>query len=99
MVHCFGRKLRKQEVLTMDRASGLHLVGRITYYVGWVALLCGGLVHLNIARALFAAMSLTKRNLFEVSIACFVICVASEVRALASAEKVLPGVINRPVAA
>ncbi len=83
----------------MDRSSRLHLVGRITYYAGWFALLCGGLVHLNIARALFAAMSLTKRNLFEVSIACFVICVASEVRALASAEKDLRSVVNRPVAA
>ncbi len=83
----------------MNRSSRLHLIGRITYYVGWVALLCGGLVHLNIAKALFAAMSLTKRNLFEVSVACFVICVASEVRALAAAEKDLPAVGNRAVAA
>jgi hypothetical protein len=57
------------------------------------------LVHLNIAKALFAAMSLTKRNLFEVSIICFVICMASEVRVLATAEKDLPAVVNRPVAA
>ncbi len=91
--------LRHQGVLTMNRSSRLHLVGRITYYVGWVALLCGGLVHLNIAKALFAAMSLTKRNLFEVSVACFVICVASEVRAIATAEKDVPTVVNRPVAA
>ena len=83
----------------MDRSSRLHLVGRISYYVGWIALLCGGLVHLNIAKGLFAAMSLTKRNLFEVSIICFVICMASEVRVLATAEKDLPAVVNRPVAA
>ena len=83
----------------MDRSTRLHLVGRITYYVGWIALACGGLVHLNIAKALFAAMSLTKRNLLEVSVMCFVICVASEVRALASAEKDLPSVVNRPAAA
>jgi hypothetical protein len=74
----------------MDRSARLHLVGRITYYLGWVALLCGGLVQLNIAKALFAAISLSKRNLFEVSIACFIICVASEVRALTSTEKALP---------
>jgi hypothetical protein len=74
----------------MDRSARLHLVGRITYYVGWVALLFGGLVQLNIARALFSAISLTKRNLFEVSIACFIICMASEVRALTSSEKALP---------
>jgi hypothetical protein len=83
----------------MDRTSRLHLVGRLSYYVGWVALLCGTLVHLNIATKLFLAMSLTKRNLFEVSVACFVICVASEVRALSPAEKALPAVVKRPAAA
>jgi hypothetical protein len=77
----------------------MHLVGRITYYVGWVTLVCGGLVHLNIAKALFVAISLTKRNLFEISVICFVICVASEVRALASAEKALPRTVERQAAA
>lgn len=71
----------------MNRSARLDLVGRITYYVGWIALACGALVHLNVARALFMAISLTKRNLFEVSVVCFVVCIASEVRALASAEK------------
>lgn len=82
----------------MDRSTRLHLVGRITYYVGWIALFCGGLVHLNIAKALFAAMNLTKRNLFEVTVLCFVICVASEVRALASADKEFPSVAKRQAA-
>jgi hypothetical protein len=80
----------------MDRSTRLHLVGRITYYVGWIALVCGGLVHLNIAKALFVAMSLTKRNLLEVSVMCFVICVASEVRTLASTEKGLSSVVKMP---
>jgi len=71
----------------MDRSARLHLVARITYYLGWLTLLCGGLVHLNIARTLFMAMSLTKRNLFEVSLTCFVICVASEIRVLAAFGK------------
>jgi hypothetical protein len=71
----------------MDRSARLHLVARITYYLGWFTLLCGGLVHLNIARTLFMAMSLTKRNLFEVSVTCFVICIASEIRVLASTGK------------
>jgi hypothetical protein len=83
----------------MDRTSRLHLVGRISYYIGWVALLCGTLVHLNIATKLFLAISLSKRNLFEVSVACFVICVASEVRALSSAETALPAVVKRQAAA
>ncbi len=83
----------------MDRSSRLHLVGRITYYVGWVSLLCGGLVQLNIAKALFMSISLTKRNLFEVSVACFVICMASEVRALATSEKELPSAVKRQAVA
>jgi len=83
----------------MDGSARLHLVGTVTYYVGWIALFCGGLVHLHIARALFTAMTLSKRNLFEVSVACFVICVASEARALASTEKALPSVVKRQVAA
>lgn len=83
----------------MDRTARLHLVGKITYYVGWISLLCGGLVHLHIAQAMFTAMSLTKRNLFEVSLVCFVICMASEVRALGAAEKELPAIVKRSAAA
>ena len=83
----------------MSHAIRLHLIGRITYYVGWIALLCGGLLQLNIARTLFLALNLTKRNLFEVSVVSFVICIASEVRAFASTEKELPSVVKRPTAA
>jgi hypothetical protein len=99
MVQLFTVKSRNQEEgRTMDRSSHLHLVGGITYYVGWIALFCAGLVHLNIAKALFTAMSLTKRNLFELTVLCFVICMASEVRALASADKEFPGVAKRQAA-
>jgi hypothetical protein len=59
----------------------LHLIGRVMYYVGWVALLCGGLDHLHIASSLFLSLQLTQRNLLEASMMCFVICVASELRA------------------
>lgn len=83
----------------MDRSSRLHIVGRITYYVGWVALICGGLVHLNLAKALFMAISLTQRNLFEVSVVCFLVCIASEVRGLVLAEKELPHVARSQMAA
>jgi hypothetical protein len=65
----------------MDHVTRLHLIGRVTYYVGWIALLCGGLAHLSIATSLFLAMHLTQRNLFEVSVISFVICIASELRA------------------
>jgi hypothetical protein len=82
----------------MDRSARLHLVGRITYYLGWIALVCAGLIHVNVARAFFLAITLTKRNLFEASLVCFIICMASEVRALASAEKELPSVVKRQAA-
>ncbi len=65
----------------MSHVIRLQLIGRVTYYVGWIALACGGLVHLNIATNLFLAMRLPQRNLFEASIVCFLICIASELRA------------------
>jgi len=77
----------------------LQLVGRVTYYLGWVSLLLGGLAHLNVGRPIFLAMSLTKRNLFEVSVMLFLICMASELRALALAGSQGSGVGNREMAA
>src|SRR6266436_8212510 len=65
-----------QEGFTMGHCARLQLIGKVTYYVGWIALLCGGLVHLNIATRLFLTMHLTQRNLFEVSVVCFLICIA-----------------------
>jgi len=53
----------------------------------------------SIARELFTSIRLTQRNLFEVSVVSFVICIASEVRAFASTEKELPSVVKRPTAA
>jgi len=83
----------------MDRSARLHVVGKITYYLGWISLLCGGLFHLGVARGTFIAMSLTKRNLFEVSVVCFLICMASEVRAMGATEKEMPVIVKRPAAA
>jgi hypothetical protein len=65
----------------MDHTGRMQLVGRIMYYVGWVSLVCGGLVHIHIATGLFLAVGLPQRNLFELSVVSFVICVASELRA------------------
>jgi len=79
----------------MDHVVRLQLVGRITYYLGWIALLCGGLVHVNIARGLFAAISLSQRNLFEVAVACFVISIASEIRARESVAKDMSGGLTK----
>ena len=67
----------------MESFARLQLIGRITYYIGWLSLLCGGAVHINIAKAMLLNVGLTQRNLFELSTVCFLICVASELRALA----------------
>lgn len=83
----------------MGHFARLQLVGKVTYYVGWVALICGGLVHVNIGKALFLKIDLSQRNLLELSMVCFVICVASELRALAGAEKEMPSIVKRPMAA
>ncbi len=83
----------------MGHFARLQLVGRVTYYLGWISLVCGGLVHLGIGRAAFTAMSLNKRNLFEIAVVCFVICIASELRAATPAESEAKSVVKRAVAA
>ncbi len=65
----------------MDHAGRLELIGRVSYYIGWITLLCGGLFHVNVGRTLFAAMNLPQRNLLELSVMSFVISIASELRA------------------
>ena len=83
----------------MGHFARLQLVGRVSYYLGWITLLSGALVHLNIARSLFASLSLTKRNLLEVSVMLFVICMASQLRALTLSDSQASGVGKRGVAA
>jgi hypothetical protein len=81
----------------------LHLVARVTYYFGGIALICAGLVQVHITRALFAAMGISKRNLFELSVMCFLICMASELRALAEGKSEvsseIPSIVKRQEAA
>jgi hypothetical protein len=83
----------------MGHFARLQLVGKVTYYVGWVALVCGGLVHINIGKALFLKIDLSQRNLLELSVLCFLICVASELRALVPAGNEMPSIVKRPMAA
>ncbi|HMD15605.1 MAG TPA: hypothetical protein VKH18_02980 [Terriglobales bacterium] len=79
----------------MDHNGRLQLIGRVTYYLGWITLLCGGLVHLNIARTMFMAMQLSQRNLFEVAVVCFLISIASELRARDLVGKEMPSTLRR----
>lgn len=83
----------------MNHFARLHLVGRITYYLGWISLVCGGLVHLRIGQAMFLSLDLTKRNLFEVAVVCFLICIASELRANAPAEQQVSAPVVKRAAA
>ena len=80
----------------------LQLVAKATYYLGWIALICGGLVHFRVG-PLFDAINVTKRNLFEASVVCFVICMASELRALVpdknEVSSGVPSIVKRQVAA
>ena len=79
----------------MGHFDRLQLIGRITYYLGWIALLCGGVVQLNLGAKLFLAVSLTKRNLLELSMACFVICIASALRALTLTGDQMSGAVRK----
>jgi hypothetical protein len=84
---------------TMSHFARLQLVGRATYYIGWIALVCGGLVHINVAKGLFLSVGLSQRNLFELSVVSFLICVASELRLIAGSEKEAPAAVIREIAA
>ena len=66
----------------MGHSARMLLVGRVTYYLGWIALLCGGVMHLM---RVYVARGLSQRNLLEFSVACFAVCIASELRARGSA--------------
>jgi hypothetical protein len=68
----------------MDSASRLRLVGRVSYYLGWVFALCGMVVHFGVGDAALRSLSLTQRNLFEGSVMFFLISAVSVLRAGAS---------------
>ena len=68
----------------MDHLARLHLVARITYYLGWITAILGALMHVAKIETLLSAYP---RNLLEASFLLFVICIASEIRAVASARQ------------
>lgn len=67
----------------MDHVTRLQLVARVTYYLGWLAAICGALVHFNIAVRFFTSIGLPQRNLLEAALMLFLISMASALRALA----------------
>ena len=79
----------------MNHPVRMQLIGKITYYAGWITLVSGGLAHFNITRTLFLAVNLSKRNLFEASVVCFLICIASELRGQVLPAKELPSALQK----
>jgi len=68
----------------MDSANRLRLVSKVTYYIGWLSAVLGGLVHFGIGVGAFRALHLSQRNLFEGSVMLFMISAASSLRAAVS---------------
>ena len=65
----------------MEHVTRLRLIGRVTYYLGWIAAIFGLLVHFNIGVRMFVALNISQRNMLEASVLFFLICMASELRA------------------
>jgi hypothetical protein len=83
----------------MDHLARLQLAGRVTYYLGWISALCGALAHVTLVTRVFIMANLTKRNLFEASVLCFVICMASELRVLTLTRTQEPSIVLKKQAA
>jgi hypothetical protein len=67
----------------MDSATSLRTVAKVTYYLAWISVLFGGLVHfIPPVAAMFRAVDLSKRNLFEVGLLLFVVSAVSALRTL-----------------
>ncbi len=71
----------------MDNSARLQLTARITYDLGWLAAIVGGLLHFGLAVGIFQSIGLRKRNLFEAAVLLFLISIASVARSLAPEKK------------
>lgn len=69
----------------MSHLARLQLVGRITYSLGWVSFVTGCIVHVE--KGILMVVGVSQRNLFELSVVSFLICIASELRVIAGSEK------------
>ena len=72
----------------MESVTRLHLVSRITYYLGWLATALGALSHFGLGSRL-VAIGVSQRNLFEASVLFFIICMASELRTRVASGNVI----------
>lgn len=67
----------------MDRSVRLRLVSRISYYVAWLSAALAVVIHLaNVDMKLSQIIHVSARNFLEAAVLLFVICIASEARAM-----------------
>jgi len=67
----------------MDRLPRLRMISKVTYYLGWAAFAVAVIGHLTrMNTTLQSATRISGRNLLEASLLLFLVCIASEVRAL-----------------
>ena len=73
----------------MNSVNRLHAIARACYYLGWIA--TGLAIVCRVVRPLEVMLSnatrISGRNLVETALLIFIICVASEVRAIAASAK------------
>lgn len=70
----------------MDSSSHLQTIARVTYYIGWLFVLCGTIVHFGLGAGIFRSIDLPQRNLFEGSLIAFLISAVSALRAGAASR-------------
>ena len=72
----------RREVM-MERPDRLRLISRVCYYVGLLAAVVAVILRVTpLNLALARATNFTGRNVLEASLLLFLICVASEARAI-----------------
>ena len=85
----------------MDRSVRLRLVSRICYYLAWFSAALAVLIHVSRLDLKISEIThISARNLLETAVLLFLICIASEVRALAlgGANQAAPPVIKAKTA-
>jgi hypothetical protein len=82
----------------MEHLPRLQLVGRVIYSPGWIAALCGAVVHFSFATRMFAAVQRESTELVRRQRAVLLICTASELLALDSRSQELTIVSKRQAA-
>jgi hypothetical protein len=75
----------------VDRVKRLQTISKACYYLGWLLAALATIIHVTkLDNWLADALRISGRNLLEGSLLLFIICLASEARAIAAASKSEP---------